>query len=134
MFEFQRRTHVYETDLMGIVHHSNYLRFFEEARVAWCVEKKIIDNSKRSVFGLTVIETRVRHIAPIRFGDLLQIFVQAKAEGVRMIFQYRLVVDGKEVSVGETVHCRIDEKFKVLRLDSEMTQLLKEEKWTEILR
>ena len=29
-----------ETDQMGIVHHSNYLKFFELARIEW-LEKKI---------------------------------------------------------------------------------------------
>ena len=31
--EYERRINYYETDKMGIVHHSNYIRFFEEARV-----------------------------------------------------------------------------------------------------
>ena len=31
----QHRVGFYETDAMGIVHHSNYLRFFENARVVW---------------------------------------------------------------------------------------------------
>jgi len=131
MFQFQRTTHVYETDLMGIVHHSNYLRFCEEARVVWCVQNKVLDASNRAVFGLTVVETRVKHIAPIRFGDELTILVQVKHEGARVIFQYRLQVKGSDVARAETIHCRIDENFKVLRLDKKMTDLLKEQKWTE---
>ena len=31
--EYERRINYYETDKMGIVHHSNYIRFFEEARL-----------------------------------------------------------------------------------------------------
>jgi acyl-CoA thioester hydrolase len=31
----QHRVGFCETDAMGIVHHSNYLRFFENARVVW---------------------------------------------------------------------------------------------------
>ena len=30
---YSRRVYYYETDKMGIVHHSNYIRWFEEARV-----------------------------------------------------------------------------------------------------
>ena len=30
---YYRKPHYYETDQMGIVHHSNYIRWFEEARV-----------------------------------------------------------------------------------------------------
>ena len=30
---YKRQVNYYETDKMGIVHHSNYIRFFEEARI-----------------------------------------------------------------------------------------------------
>lgn len=30
---YRRKVHYYETDQMGIVHHSNYIRWFEEARI-----------------------------------------------------------------------------------------------------
>ena len=33
--KFERKINYYETDRMGIVHHSNYIRFMEEARCAW---------------------------------------------------------------------------------------------------
>ena len=33
MYTFERTAHYYETDQMGIVHHSNYIRWFEEARI-----------------------------------------------------------------------------------------------------
>lgn len=33
MKEYKHKIHYYETDQMGIVHHSNYIRWFEEARV-----------------------------------------------------------------------------------------------------
>lgn len=29
---YQHKVQYYETDQMGIVHHSNYIRWFEEAR------------------------------------------------------------------------------------------------------
>ena len=34
-FEFAREINYYETDRMGVVHHSNYIRFLEEARCDW---------------------------------------------------------------------------------------------------
>ena len=30
---YEHTINYYETDRMGIVHHSNYIRFFEEARI-----------------------------------------------------------------------------------------------------
>ncbi|MFN8943705.1 MAG: acyl-CoA thioesterase, partial [Pseudobdellovibrionaceae bacterium] len=53
----------YETDQMTIVHHSNYLRFMEEARVAWAKEKGLIDYQKiESASHFAVLESRVKHV------------------------------------------------------------------------
>ena len=32
-FTFKRKVNYYECDRMGITHHSNYIRFMEEARI-----------------------------------------------------------------------------------------------------
>ena len=34
-FKYERKINYYETDRMGVVHHSNYIRFLEEARCYW---------------------------------------------------------------------------------------------------
>ena len=31
--KYEHKTQYYETDQMGIIHHSNYIRWFEEARI-----------------------------------------------------------------------------------------------------
>lgn len=33
IFPYNRKANYYETDMMGVVHHSNYIRWFEEARI-----------------------------------------------------------------------------------------------------
>ena len=37
MFTYKRRVTFYETDGMKVVHHANYLKYFEEARWSICV-------------------------------------------------------------------------------------------------
>ena len=62
MYIFERKINYYETDKMGVVHHSNYIRFLEEARSRWMesfnlsMEKleKQIQASIRSETGLRV--------------------------------------------------------------------------------
>lgn len=129
MLEFKRKINVYETDLMGIVHHSNYLRFCEEARIEWCIQNGLLDTSNEAVFGLTVIETRVLHLKPARYGDTLTIQVQVKAEGVRSYFQYLLKNGDSVVCKAETIHCSLDNQYKVKRLDQKMIRALENEKW-----
>lgn len=120
---------------MGIVHHSNYLRFCEEARVDWCKKKGVLDSDRdkreQSVFGLAVYETRVRHIRPSRYDETLKVLVQVKIEGIRMIFQYRILADEKLTALVETIHCNLDANFKVRRLNQDLLNLVEKEKWTE---
>ena len=73
VFLFQHRVQFYETDTMGVVHHTNYLRFCEEARVAWAHSAGLIDYQKpESASHFAVLETRVQHLKPSFFGDILQ--------------------------------------------------------------
>ena len=45
MWDYRRRVNYYETDRMGVVHHSNYLRLIEEARLAW-IEQHVMRYSQ----------------------------------------------------------------------------------------
>ncbi len=116
---------------MGIVHHSNYLRFCEEARVAWFRSRNLISSSTDSVFGFAVYETQVKHLAPSRYGDELKIELQVKIVKAKLIFQYRLSVFEKPVAVVKSVHCRLDRDFKVQRFDTQTLEILEKELWTE---
>jgi len=129
--QFSRFVHVYETDMMGVVHHSNYLRFCEEARVHWCRSNNLIENTTNAVFGLTVIGAKVEYRQAIRFGEKVDVVLQARTEGVRLIIQYRLSVDNDLRCVAETVHCSLDLSFKVKRLDPKLIIAARNSKWTE---
>ena len=135
MFKYLRDVHVYETDLMGIVHHSNYLRYCEEARVEWCRSNGLLKPNQsdrdKAVFGLTVYETRVKHIKPARYGDHLQIAVQVKITGVRIVFQYKITLQDTVLSLAETIHCNIDADFKVRRVEKQMVEAVEKNLWTE---
>lgn len=134
MFIHRHKVQFYETDLMGIVHHSNYLRFYEEARVAWAHAKGLIDYQQPgSASHFAVYETQVKHMKPTFFGDDLEIEVQGKTLGNRILFQYRLRGRGQEVcSVAKTVHVALGQDLKLLRLPVEMKAAMESEQWTEI--
>lgn len=97
----------------------------------WCNRHSLIDIDDKAVFSLTVVETKVKHVRPARYADLLTIQTRVRTEGVRLFFQYRLLVDGKIVCLAETVHCSLDLNFKVKRLNSELIKLVEKEIWTE---
>jgi acyl-CoA thioester hydrolase len=134
IFYWQRRVQFYETDLMGIVHHSNYIRFFEEARVAWAQSHGILDYQKpETASHLAVLETRCRHLKPCFFGDDLKVQVQVKMEGVRIFFQYRIENTTQQnfVAVGMSSHAPLNKELKPIRPGREWKSILENEQWTE---
>ena len=64
----------YETDLMGIVHHSNYIRYFEYGRIKMLEEigLPISEIEGRGVM-LPVVSTFCTYKTPSRMGDTLKI-------------------------------------------------------------
>lgn len=128
------RHHVqfYETDLMGIVHHTNYLRFCEEARVAWAHAQGLLDYQKpESASYFAVYHTEVRHLKPAFFGDELTVEVQVKREGIKVFFQYRILSKGTVVTLAQTTHVPLDSALKVTRLPAHFIEVLEKEAWTE---
>lgn len=134
MFTSLKKVQFYETDLMGIVHHSNYLRYFEEARVAWAHAHGVLDYQKpESASQLAVLETRCRHLKPSFFGDDLEIDVQVKMEKIRIHFQYQIRNKTQNTisAVGLSSHASLNKELKPQRLSREWQILLEKEKWTE---
>ncbi len=130
---FQRKVQVYETDLMGIVHHSNYLRFCEEARVQWCVDNL---STSLNVSWLTVVETRVKHKSAYKFNEAILIDVQVKTAGAIATFQYNLKdQNGIIKALAETCHCAVNENLKPQRLPKGLIDAIKKSHertpWTE---
>ncbi len=64
----------YETDLMGIVHHSNYVRYFECGRIAMLEEMGIpIHKIEESGIMLPVVSVECKYKIPTRMGERLRI-------------------------------------------------------------
>ena len=60
----------YETDQMGIVHHSNYIRYFEFGRSDMMAKAGIpIDKIEAAGVVLPVISVECRYRMPAKMGD-----------------------------------------------------------------
>ena len=133
MFTYRHKVQFYETDLMGIVHHSNYLRIFEEARVAWAHQRGLIEYQKpESAFQLAVLETKVSHLLPAKFGDDVTVQLQVRQEKARIRFFYRMTLESRTLSECETVHAALDKDLKPIRPPQKIIDILEKEPWTEI--
>lgn len=82
-----------ETDQMGVVHHSNYLRYLEVARLEWLTQLGISYN-KMEAEGvmMPVISATIDYKQPAKFEDklLLQINLE-EVPLVKMIFNYKVI-------------------------------------------
>jgi acyl-CoA thioester hydrolase len=109
-FALDLRVRFAETDAQGIAHHSNYLVWFEAARVAYLAEfaggyQAIRDQGLESL----VLEAQVRFRQPAQFDDVLAVHARVgEVKGARFRFDY-LVTRGDELLAdGWTSHACVD--------------------------
>lgn len=140
MHQYSRSVHFYEADMMGVVHHSNYFRFLEEARFSWLKAKGLEDlhGAEQGLF-FALIHTQLEFISPAKFRDVLLVELQAKFVRARLVFQYKiwlaenpsLNLKQKLLVKGETVHVSVDKLLKPVRPPKLLTQTMENEKWIE---
>lgn len=118
----EHRVAFYETDAMGVVHHANYLRFFEQARVIW-LEENDRPYTEYMAMGLHFAVTRaeVDYRLATRFDDRLVITTWAEwVRGASLRMAYLVDREGERVASGATEHATIDlEQGRVRRLPRE---------------
>ena len=110
MFVYQHKVHYYETDRMGITHHSNYIRFMEEARVAF------LDAIGASFAGIEadgivspVMAVEGRYLHTTTFDDVIDIEVFIKdISPLKLRIGYRMRVGETDVFEGVSVHCFLE--------------------------
>lgn len=134
-FAYRRRAAFADTDAMGVVHHVNYLRYFEEARVAWLREMGIAGlHFPKSDMVLAVLESRCLHFLPVRFEDEVLVYLQARGERLKIHMQYVIVFasePGKIIAKGMTTLVPVNSSLKPIRQPPALTKLLETSKWTE---
>ena len=106
---YERKINYYETDRMGVVHHSNYIRYMEEARCDW-MEKLGIPMSLLEERGFTIptLEINIKYLYHVTSGDVITVAPVITAyNGVRMTVSYEIreKKTGREVARAESKHC-----------------------------
>ena len=102
----QFRVRYYETDAMGIVHHSNYMRWFELGRTEYL---RTVGLPYRALeergIGSPVIGIRAAYKKPAQYDDLitLKTWVQAY-NGIRLTMAYAVTCGSCLLCTGESDH------------------------------
>ena len=119
-FTYERKINYYETDRMGVVHHSNYIRFLEEARCEWLNELGMpFELFEEKGITIPVLGVNVTYKYHVTFGDTILIHTFMKEyTGVRMTVGYEVKdkKTGNIVLTGETKHCFTNKEIKPINL------------------
>lgn len=95
-----------DTDQMGIVHHSNYLGYYEAARsdMLRALGMSFADVEKRGIM-MPVLEVRSRYLRPARYDELLTVRITLREmPAARITFDYEIFNERAELlNTGTTV-------------------------------
>lgn len=117
---YRHKVQYYETDTMKIVHHSNYVRWMEEARVDMLEQMGIgYDVMEKAGILSPVLSVKCEYKSMTRFPDTVEISVRlVRYTGVKFELSYRIcdVKTGELRTLCESSHCFIDESGKPISL------------------
>ncbi|MDR7867585.1 MAG: thioesterase family protein [Sporomusaceae bacterium] len=123
MVTVKDRVRFVETDMMGVVHHANYFRWFEMGRVEYLKQAGVYLLELMAagiLFPITDVSCAYR--ASARFDDCLAIETTMEdLSKVKMVFTYRVVreADGVLIATGRTQNAFTDGAGKIVRLPAE---------------
>jgi acyl-CoA thioester hydrolase len=127
--ETEIRVRYAETDKMGIVHHSNYLIWFEAGRSDLCRARgfsyKEMEEQDKSL--MVVAESYVRYKSPAFYEDILTVRTQVaevRSRSIRFIYEIVRESDETLLAEGETLHLVTDENKKVRLIPDSYRELL----------
>lgn len=120
MREYRHHAKYYETDQMGIIHHSNYIRWMEEARVD-AMSQIGFGYKKMEALGIVspVLSVQCEYKNMVHFDDVVLIRLSVKQyNSVKLIVSYEMYNEttGELCTVGESSHCFLDKSGKILSL------------------
>ena len=122
MTPYVHQVQYYETDRMGITHHSNYIRWMEEARVDFL--RQIgwgYDRLEEMGIVSPVTAVSCKYVSSTTFADEVRITLSVESfNGVTLRLSYDMAKpDGTPVLHGCTEHCFLNREGRFLRLKRE---------------
>ena len=126
MFTYTRKAQYHETDQMGIIHHSNYVRWMEEARIAF-MESLGFGYDKVESLGILspVAGISVTYKSPVHFNDTVEISVSlTRYSGVIQEIAYTITntTTGELSATATSKHCYLKDG-KIINLKHALPEL-----------
>jgi acyl-CoA thioester hydrolase len=113
--EITIRVRYAETDRMGLLHHANYLVYFEQGRTELLRSQGLsYRDMEDQGFLLVLTKVQVRYRSPARYDELLTLRTTVQRTTlVKIEHRYELMRDGLLVAEGETTLGCVDRQGKV---------------------
>jgi acyl-CoA thioester hydrolase len=113
--EIQIRVRYAETDRMGLLHHANYLVYFEQARTELlrargAAYKELEDRG----YFLVIVKVEIKYKSPAHYDDVLTIRTTVtRTTPVRLEHKYEVFRDGSLICDGATTLACVDVNGKL---------------------
>jgi acyl-CoA thioester hydrolase len=120
------RVPFYETDAMGVVHHSNYVRYLELARILW-LDEHHRPYREYVAAGLHFATTRVEvdYLRPAAYDDELEVATWLEwVRGASLRMAYAIRCRGELVAAAATEHAMVDDSGRLRRIPREWRDAL----------
>jgi len=124
---YVRKINFYETDAMGVVHHANYIKYFEEARVDW-LEQVGHPYEQIAAQGIhfAIVGVACDYLRAVKFGDTAKIVIGLKElSSAKMVIDFCLTVGDTVCAKGEGSFCAVSVASgspKIVSLKRELPQ------------
>jgi len=126
--ETEIRVRYAETDQMGIVHHANYLIWFETGRSDLCRARGFSYKEMENDDALMVVaESYLRYKSPAYYDDVIQIrtkVAEVRSRSIRFVYEVYRAADDELLAEGETLHLVTDTNKKVRQIPDRYKQIL----------
>ena len=110
-FETRIRVEYHHTDQMGIVHHSNYVKFFEVARTEWLRQAGLTyaEMERRGVM-MPIVDVQIKYRQPAYYDELIKVkAIVEEMPMARMTIKYEIRgEDDRDIATGLTTLGFID--------------------------
>lgn len=117
----------YETDQMAIIHHSNYIRWMEEARLDFMSQCGVPYKELEDMgIIIPVLSVSCQYRSMVRFDDCVTIGVKVvRYSGVKMDLEYAFTntKTGELTTTGTSSHCFLNREYRPMSLKKDFPEI-----------
>lgn len=125
--DYEHKAAYYETDQMGIIHHSNYIRWMEEARMDYLDRLGFpMEKIEAEHIVSPVVQVSCTYCKSCRLNEIISIRVSVREyRGVKLVLDYEMYEkrSGERRALGTSTHCFTSKEGKLLMLKKSMPGL-----------